>query len=350
MSDPYGLSKASIPNAYAQLLIEIVAERGIDREQLLKASRLSPSALSVADGRITPRQWSRLVWQALQLSGDDGLGYEYGLRLRPTAHGVLGFALMSCATIGQALGLGAAFFSMRLRDYRIELRVEGELALIELIETHPVMGAAPEQAVMLRRFFHECLMLGIVYAGRFLTGTDFHGIELWMDWPEPPYYARYRDRLPVMRFNQSSNQVRGPAALMDLPLVMADQAAYQQALVQCEQEQVRHAVHGDDWYARVNAELVLTPERGYPSLEMIAATLHVSGRTLKRHLQQVGTSYLALLDSIRRSEAEKLLTTTDLEVQRISSVLGYLEPTNFSRAFKKWTGMTPQQFRQRQIG
>ncbi len=346
MKDPYGLSKATIPNAYAQLLIEIVVERGISAEQLLAESRLSKIPLTAAEGRVTPRQWSRLVWSALQLTGDEGLGYEYGLRLRPTAHGVLGFALMSCATIGQALELGAAFFSMRLRDYRIEMRTEGEITLIEIMETHPVIGAAPEQALMLRRFFHECVMLGIVYAGRFLTGRDFSDVELRVDWSEPAYHARYRDRLPSIRFNQSSNQVRIPSANIQSPLVLADPMAHQQAMVQCEQEQIRHADTPNDLIARVKAELILTPEMGYPSLDAVAAKLNISGRTLKRHLQTFNTTYIVLLDEVRQNEAEKLLMTTEMDIQKISSFLGYLEPTNFTRAFKKWTGQTPSQCRQ----
>lgn len=347
MSDPYGLSKASIPAAYVQILLEILAERGFPPAQVLQDCHLPGTLFSVPDARITPRQWSRLVWTALLLCGDDGLGYEYGLRLRPTAHGVLGYALMSCATVGQALELGTAFFSMRLRDYRMELRAEGDIALIEIAETHPVLGAAPEQAKALRRFFHECVMLGIVHMGRFMTGRDFSEDEIWVDWPEPAYHERYRDRLPPMRFNMPANQLRRPTANLQLPLIMADQMAYQQALAQCEQERIRFAETIDDLAARVRAELILIPGEGYPSLERVAERLHMSGRTLKRRLQQLDISYLTLLDDMRRQEAEKLLTNSDMDIQDIAGLLGYTGPANFTRAFRKWTGETPTQFRER---
>ncbi|WP_410210047.1 AraC family transcriptional regulator ligand-binding domain-containing protein [Aquirhabdus sp.] len=347
MNDPYGLSKASIPIAYAQLLLEIVAERGIAAEQLLRESKLPVQLFAVpeADSRITPRQWSRLVWSAIVLTGDESLGCEYGLRLRPTAHGNLGFALMSCSTVGQALELGAMFFRMRLRDYQMLLRTEDDVAIMEITETHPVIGAAPEQAILLRRFFHECVMLGIVHGGRYLTGKDFSGVELWLDWAEPVSYSRYRDRLPPIRFNQATCQVRTAAIHMQLPLMLGDPIAHQQALAQCEQERVRNLDAITTLISRVKAELILTPEKGYPSLDAVAEKLHLSGRTLKRHLQALDTTYLSLLDETRRQEAEKLLTTTEMDIQSISSLLGYVGPANFTRAFKKWTGMTPSQFR-----
>jgi AraC-like DNA-binding protein len=347
MKDPYGLSKATFPASYAQLLIEIVVERGISAEQLLTASHLPSALFAVADGRITPRQWSRMVWKAMKLTGDMGIGCEYGLRLRPTAHGVLGFAAMSCATLSQALELGAVFFSMRLRDYSIKIRTEGDIGIIEIIEMHPVICATPEQTQALRRFYHENIMLGIVHAGRFLTGDHLPVVELYVDWPEPSYHAHYQDRMPPMRFGQSSNQIRGPASCLQLPLVLADPMAHQQALVQCEQEQSKHSNIVDELVARVKAELILTHGVGYPSLDAIAIKLHMSGRTLKRHLQSLNTTYIELLDIVRQQDAKKLLMTTKTDIQSISGLLGYAEPANFTRAFKKWTGETPSQFRQR---
>lgn len=347
MKDPYGLSKASIPAAYVQILLEILAERGFAPAEVLRDCQLPAAMFSMPDGRVTPRQWSRLVWQALSRTGDDGLGYEYGLRLRPTAHGALGFALMSCASIGQALALVIAFLGMRLRDYRIELRIEDDTAVIDIAETHPVVGAAPEQARVLRRFFHECVWVGTAQAAQYLTGRDFTDCEVWVDWAEPVYHARYRGRLPPTRFNMSANQIRLPVEYLQWPLIMSDPMAYQQALLQCEQERIRFAETIDDLAARVRAELVLVTGKGFPNLDAVAEKLHISGRTLKRRLQALGTSFLELLEEARRQEAERQLTSTDMEIQAIASLLGYTGPANFTRAFRKWTGETPSLFRER---
>lgn len=345
MKDPYGLSQASIPVAYAQLLLEILIERGFSIEQVLKKSKLSGSLFLANDARITPRQWTRLVLTGLSLTNDDGLGYEYGLRLSVTVHGMLGFAIMSASTLGQALLLGVAYFSMRLRDYRISLHTEDKIAVLEITETHPISGTAPEQATMLRRFFHECVMVGIFHVEHSLTGQDCSEIEICVDWPEPSYHVCYRSRLPHMRFNQTSNQLHCPVAYLARPLLMANPFAYQQALAQCEVERLRFANAIDDIVVRVRAELILTPGKGYPNVVTVANRLNVSERTLKRRLQQFNLSYLQLLEQTLQQEAKNLLTS-EMDIQDIANMLGYIAPANFTRAFKKWTGETPSQYRQ----
>ncbi|MNI71755.1 Urease operon transcriptional activator [compost metagenome] len=75
----------------------------------------------------------------------------------------------------------------------------------------------------------------------------------------------------------------------------------------------------------------------------------MSSRTLRRHLSQVGSSYVQLLEEAQQKEAENLLLNSDMEIQEIALYLGYIQPTNFTRAFKKWTGMTPIQFRKKEI-
>ncbi len=347
MKDIYGLSQASIPVSYVQILLEIAEDRGIAPARLMAQSKFPISVLTVADGRVTPRQWSRLVLDAMRLTDDEGLGCEYGLRLRPTAHGVLGFALMSCATLGQALALAETFSTMRLRDYRATLTSHGDQTIITLIQTHPI-AASGEHLLLLRRFFHECLLFGMTQAGRALTGADSADIEVWVDWSEPAYHARYRDRLPAMHFDHVACEVRFPTSALELPLLMADPMAFQQALAQCEQERIRYAETIDDLIGRVKAELRLSPQRGYPDLGAIAACLYMSERTLKRRLHSLGTSYLEILDHVRLQEAQKQLATTELDIQAIAEYLGYVAPANFTRAFKRWTGETPSAYRARQ--
>jgi len=74
----------------------------------------------------------------------------------------------------------------------------------------------------------------------------------------------------------------------------------------------------------------------------------MSSRTLRRHLNQVGSSYLQLLEEAQQKEAEHLLIHSDMDIQEIALYLGYIQPTNFTRAFKKWTGQTPITFRTNQ--
>ncbi len=347
MKDPYGLSKASIPISYAHLLLEIMVDKGFSALEILKKSKIPLTLLDQLDARITPMQWSKLAWESLLLSKDSGLGYEYGLKLRLTAHGPMGYALMSSPNLRQAIEVSTQFFNMRLKDYRIALLDDHEFSIIEIKETHPVVSNQAAQAETLRRFFYECLMFGVIQAGQFLREHDLADIELWVDWSEPSYHKAYQHLLPTIHFNQPTNQIRYKKQLLDLPIKMADPFAFKQALAQCEAEQLRFSEQIKDICLTVKAELNLKPQLGYPTFDEIADRLNMSSRTLRRHLNQVGSSYVQLLEEAQQKEAENLLLNSDMEIQEIALYLGYIQPTNFTRAFKKWTGMTPIQFRKR---
>ncbi len=345
MKDPYQLSSASIPAAYAQIMLEIMLEKGFATAPILHKSRITSQVFAQPDGRISARQWSRLVLVCLSLAGDSGLGYANGLGLRPTAHGALGFALLSSATIGQAIELTRMFFGMRLPHYRIEINQQDQLAQVTLSEVHPVMDASVEQTELLRRFFHETLLVGMVHSCKSLSKQPFEQLEIWVDWPQPSYHPQFAAQLPGMRFNQAVNQIRMPASYLDIALPLADPMAFQQALAQCELERIRFSSNISDIMQRVKTELVLQPYQGYPALEQVADRLGMSGRTLKRRLQQVDCTFLQLQDQVKQQDAKKLLGNTALNIQQVASTLGYDNPTNFTRAFKKWTGQTPSEFK-----
>ncbi|OBY76117.1 helix-turn-helix transcriptional regulator [Acinetobacter gyllenbergii] len=349
MKDPYGLSKASIPISYVHLLLEIMVEKGFSASEILQQSKIASALLHQLDARISPKQWSKLAWICLSLAKDTGLGYEYGLKLRLTAHGPMGYALMSSPSLRQSIELATQFFNMRLKDYRIDFFEHQQHSTIEIKQTHPVVSQHAEQAEILRRFFYECLMIGIVQTGRSLTERDFAEVQLQVDWSEPPYHQQFQAQLPQIHFDQAQNQICYPASILNHVTKMADPTAFQQALAQCEAEQIRFSETIQDIGLRVKTELVLTPQKGYPSLDQVAERLHMSSRTLRRHLDEAGYSYLGLLDEIRYQEAQKLLHNNHMEIQDIALYLGYLQPANFARAFKKWSGVTPSQFRQNPI-
>ena len=83
-------------------------------------------------------------------------------------------------------------------------------------------------------------------------------------------------------------------------------------------------------------------------IKSVAKTINTSPRSLQRHLQQDQTSYSQLLDNLRYELAMQKIAHTDLEFQAITQELGYSSPGHFTRAFKRWTGKTPTQFRQQQ--
>jgi len=342
MKDPHGLHQPSIPVSYLQLLVEILAERGVGLEPLLAGVAIERDLLSRPEARMSPYQWTLLALNAIRLSGDPGLGYEYGLRMRPSAHGFLGYATLSCASVREAMEITIRYFQARQRDFSMRLVSDGEYGMVEVRENHPIP--------VLRPFFYENILIGMARGAVTIIGTeltDFSGGEIWFDWPEPAYHAAYRERLPPIRFSRPVNALRFPVRLLQLRPTLADPFASRQAIAQCERELELAGGAGDPIGLRVCAELVLAPQGGYPGQDQVAAGLHMSSRSLARKLQASGSSYLQLLEQARRRDAHELIAHAGLELQDIAARLGYTNPANFTRAFRKWNGESPSAYRQR---
>lgn len=343
MRDPYGLLRPSIPVSYLQLLVEIVGERGIAPEPLLAGVPIDPDVLGHATSRMSPMQWTLLVSNAMRLTGEAGLGYEFGLRMRPTVNGFLGYATMSCASVREALDLTLRYVQTRQRQISLRLVDEGDWHVIELRENHPIPA--------LRSFFYECILIGVARGAAMIVGvefTHFREPEIWVDWPEPAYHARYRDRLPTIRFSRPANRLRFPASLLDLKPVLADPQASRQAIELCERELAQLGGAGDSMGLRVCAELVQVPAGGYPDLETVASRLHLSSRSVARRLRDEGSSFQQLLDEARRRDACDLMERSPLPLADVAARLGYANPSAFTRAFRKWTGASPSRWRELQ--
>lgn len=342
---PAYLTGPTISIAYLQVLLEILAERGFEGERLLAGTGLPARLLQDPEGRMSARQWTRLVMRALELTGDPGLGIAYGLRMRPTAHGVLGYATMTCSTLRQAVELSMRYSRVRQAHFTFHLAEDGDDGMLEVREKYAIP--------VLRSFFVENVLVGLARALAMLLGeevTGIDGLEIWFDWPEPSYHAHWRHRLPRVRYGMPVNALRLPRRFLDRRPVLADPHASRQAIELCERELVLAADHEADIMARVRAQLVAGRTGGYPQLDEVAVRMHMSPRTLKRRLQQVGSSFLLLLEEARRRDAHELLVQTDLPVQAVAERLGYLNPANFSRAFSRWTGESPAAYRARRRG
>lgn len=344
MSIPRDIALPHTPIAYAQLLLELAADRGLAPSRLLRASRLPAQALRDADARISATQWGRLVWQAMQQAGDEGLGYAYGLRLRPTAHGALGFALLSAPDLGASFRLLARCFSMRVYHFQVRLEVCGDIACLHLCEGVAAYAARRAQSVALRRFYFESLLLGFGHAAEVALGRSLQDLALEVDWSMPAYHARYRAGLPPVRFGAGGCALRFAASELATPLLLADPVAWQLSLRAVEDEFARFGRVGGNVLAEVRQALRLRPGQGFPALEEVAAGLHLSPRTLKRRLQALGTGYGELLRGEQQREACALLAVHG-EVQEVAALLGFSSPATFTRAFRGWTGMTPSEFR-----
>ena len=339
MKHDFDPNKPAVPIAYPRLLLDLMAERGFSRLQVLEGSTLAAAVFDQPEQRISPAQFLHIVLQSFYLSKDPTLGYDMGLRTPVTSHGFLGYGVMSCANLEAAIKLAVRFVRLRTILMSLRLYEDGDYAIVEATFNYPVG--------VLRQFVVESLLLSLARAGSFITGNHLHSGEIHFDFAEPHYYADVKDTLPPMYFNRAANQLRFPKAFLTQPLVMADPMAARLAEEQCERE-LALLDNTTDIPAQVRA--LLNQSQGhYPHLELAAEKLYISSRTLKRRLQERGLGFQQLLDEARKRDAIKLIQNTRLTIEQIAQRLGYTDAANFTRAFKRWTEHTPTAWRKNQV-
>jgi len=328
------LRRLSIPSVYPAQLVLLAARFGVDAEPLLQGTGIERRVLEVNDGRIAPASSIALTRRALELTGEPGLGFYYGLQLKLSSHGAVGMLAMTSATLRDALQVLTRFAALRSPNLRFVHYEEGPHAVIELVDSLPEPS--------LRVFVVESLITALIQMARTLLGRPVDGI-VELDYPEPAYFPRFAHLWPSpARFERTRNRFLVPRERLDEALQMADSVAAKQIEKECEQELSR-AVQPDSFLSDLR-RMVLA-HQDFPSLERMAAERHVSERTLKRQLQARGTTYRHFIDELKRERAVVLLSNPTLGAQQVGQALGYADPANFHRAFRRWFGVSPDAWR-----
>lgn len=333
------LHKPAIPVAYGHLILTVADKLGVPRSRMLDGLHIPDAVFASADARLSMLQANSLLYRGMKLTGNPGFGYEIGLHSGLTTHGFIGFGLLSNATLRTAADFGSRYLALRLPNLSLRVFTDGAQGVIEANETL-ALGAV-------RQCMYDLFLVGLWRMVPMLGAqlADAHAqIELWFDYPEPEYTQRYRAQLPTLRFAAGTNQLRFPARYLDLPLSTADPVTARLVTHQCEQELTQLGYRGDI-AAQVRA-LLADARDGYPGLDAVAARLRLSTRTLKRRLHERGLGFQQLLDEARRRDALRLLDDATLSIEQIALRLGYSDPANFTRAFRKWAGRSPSAHRQ----
>src|SRR5690606_6615100 len=332
------LSQVHLSVTYPRIYLDFARERGVDPLSVLQKAGLNPSLFDEQNNRISLQEHLRLIAAVVDVTGDCALGFELGLRVPITAHGSLGYALMCCGTLGEAVDLLQRFWPIRGSGIGLAYSHQEEWNRFELRFEMPLPDAL---ALIVQSFVVTSFYQGMI----FLMGRSDPPAEIWFQHAQPPGFERFREKLPVVRFEMPITQIRiAGSEYLDQRLAMSNPEALGLAIAQCEREYALLNNSHDDTLARARALMNLGPQ-GYPEPEELAQVLCMSPRTFRRRLQLRGSSYKNLLIEARRRDALALLERPELTIQRVAELLGYTNPANFTRAFRLWTGRSPREYR-----
>lgn len=331
----------SISIAYVQGLVDHLERRGVAPQRLLAGVQLEPSILDQREARIAASVYVDLLELGLALSGDADLGLHLGEAVRPGHFGVLGYLLMSCATLGDALHRQARYAELVGSLGRVELADEPPRAGHEPLVRHSWEPLLPRQQ---RQLAEETLACWLRF-GHWISGLQQAPVEVRFRHPAPADTTEHRRifRCPVL-FGQADNALVFPRRLLALPLGQAD-SQIQRTLDAYAGRLLEGIRRGEGVLERARQCLAERLPEQTIDLEALAGELALSPRTLQRRLRDSGLSFSRLVDETRQQLVLHHLRDPALELADVASLVGFSETGSLARAFRRWTGQSLGQYR-----
>ncbi len=333
-----------VPARYYVRLGEILVRHGIDVSGLLREFDLPEEKLQQADAQMAFSDVDRLVCRAVEISGRSDLGFELGKLLSVSTHSVVGFGMLSSATVDDSLRFVARYFRLVMPSFR--LRFTGSADRGELLFT-PVV--AMSRACL--DFHLETIAIAALRDIDDLSSGRRPPCKLTLSMTEPAHVRRYAElRGVTSRFNSEAGP--GPFVRLDfaenlraLPLLLSDSNALQVAEERCRSlvRQVTEVRQLSEWMEMTIRDM----GDGVPTLVEMAKMLNLSTRTLNRYLEREGTSFRQLAGRVQFELACERLTSSAQSITEIGYSLGFRDSANFTRAFRDKAGCSPSEFRQK---
>lgn len=327
-----------VPLNLVRVLGDYLAVKGLDPHEVLPQDLDLGTAKPL--GRFSAEAYCQLLIKAAERLHDPLLGLHLGQTIQPAHLGALGYVLLACENLGGALQRIQRYHRLVHDINPVQHRIEGGNLELQWGIAHGKPGA----------LFDEAGITGLVQFGRDVCGRPLPLAQVDFVNPPPPDLRPYLDYFgcPV-RFNQPMTRLAIPLDSLMAPLRQADPT-----LLKLMEEQVDAAMAqlpdaGDlgEVTRRVVAHLA---PLGTPELEQVAQALRLSPRVFYRRLAEQGLNFRELREAALQQVAEMHLRDQRLTLAEVSALLGYAEQSAFSRAFKRWTGLAPLQWRQQAIG
>lgn len=331
-----------IASHYPAALIRLCNDAGHNTQILLSEARTCHKALNQDESFIPIDDYHRMIASAYRLTDDPALGLNFGLNLRITSHGMLGFAALASIHYGDAIRLVTRYFSTRLpvMGCHLEERVDGLRLSLRPDNTTPLEA---------RRFLIESIFASLKTISQEFIGPSYEKLRFDFDYATPSYLQNYNEIFGSnIRFRQKHNSIHIPYSLCQSSLKMADPITLKQAEQHCRQ-QLENIVKTESLSVKIihllRTDITEDTISCGPDMEAISQKLNISPRTLRRKLNAEATTYQQLIDNERTRFAKQLLNDTHLSITEIASRMNFSDSSYFAKAFKKWTGMTPSVFR-----
>ena len=323
------------------LFIRELGEQGLPAPLLLDGTGITAGQLNIdrSDRQLVPLSSLLAIFRrAVELSANPQVGLNLGRAANIGHYGALGYAMLSSATDIDAVNLALRYQKIILgTHFTLSMHIEKDAGVIRLNYC--------DGDDVGERVFVEQLFAGYLRFNQAMLGRPSELIEVRFTHPSPEHTADYESVFDCpVSFEQSHNELLFKTSVLGVVLPNADPVTLEACEAICDEllkvlEESRGFVHevahllGEHWASQ-------------PDLRDIAALLGCDERTVRRKLQAEGASFREIKDGVRKQIAICELKNGHKPVSEIARLVGYGEPSNFRRAFIKWTGNPPGFYRQ----
>ncbi|WP_336004649.1 AraC family transcriptional regulator [Acinetobacter pittii] len=327
-----------LPGTYINLIVETIKRWDVSGDQLLEESGITLGQLEKPYWYVEFNILNQLIERAIELCKEPALAGYLALNMTASCYGSVGMAAIVSSNLGEALKILEHFIGSRCKVFKPELKQENNDVYWSIHQ--------PVDAFQLSSNANIFLLVGFVQIAKKLTGLSHLGkVELQM--PEPIGFAEISHQLAVTcLFNQKCNCWIFPKEYLKQPVLTADPMLAPLLNAQCKRD-IEKLKLKSGWKGRVKQvaeKLLLDGEVDTLKVGQVAQIMNMSERTLQRYLALDHTSFTILVDSVKKEHAQKLLVQNSMSIEKVALILGYAETSHFTRAFKRWMGVTPKYF------
>ncbi len=322
--------------AWALAVCRALEEMGIDPTPLLETVEIDRNQLTQhPDGRVEIVKMTRF-WKLLEkTTGDQAFGLKVAQHVQPMHFRALGLLMLTTENLENAILKLGQYSALVSNSTRVRLEHKSDLIgfAIDPIPNVEISKHAIDS------FFATLKIHGQRECG---SKAFIEKVELLRPRPSSPEpWLTFFDA-PV-EFGASQNCVWLRREVLRQSSIMGDEklAAYNESVVQDYVENL----NAKGWSEKVHLILLNQLDKNEPSLACVASILEVGERTLRRHLKEENSNFRQLLQSARMEMANHYLLSSDLAMTDIALRLSFTDASNFSRAFQRWHGISPSEYR-----
>jgi AraC-like DNA-binding protein len=324
------------PVAIVQVMVNFAAHHGVDAETCLLGTGIEEAQLRDPDALVTREQEMRLLENLiLALPQMPALGFELGLQYNVATFGLWGFALRMSRNLREAMERALRYLPLSTAYCRFRIEIDADEFVIC---TDP--DAIPQhlRQCLLERDTATALNLLRELS---LAGARVERLELTS--AAPAYAAQITALCGLTpRYGSPRNAIVLRREDVERALPTYDAHLARLFEDQCRAQLERRQVAGLAGQVR---QLVLGPLGLVATIDDVAPQLAMAPRSLRRKLEDEGTSFRAIVEAERKQLARQLLESTDMKLDEMALQLGYGDTASFTRAFRRWFGQSPGEFR-----